>query len=93
MKNPNRKTVSRLDELPNIGRAMATKLQLIGIDRPQQLIGQDAVERYDRLCRVSGQPHDPCVIDVFLSVIDFMQGGEPSPWWTFTQVRKNRTLR
>jgi len=36
MKNPDRETVSRLDELPNIGKAMADDLYLIGIDHPKK---------------------------------------------------------
>jgi hypothetical protein len=36
MKNPDRKTVSRLEELPNIGKAMAADLRLIGIEPSQK---------------------------------------------------------
>ena len=38
MKNPDRNTVSRTDELLNIGKAIAQDLQLIGIDHPKKLI-------------------------------------------------------
>lgn len=89
MKKPDRKTVSKLDELPNIGKAIAADLLLIGIKHPQELIGQDPLELYARLCQVTGTQHDPCIIDVFMSAVDFMQGGEPHPWWLFTRERKN----
>ncbi|MGE4543181.1 MAG: helix-hairpin-helix domain-containing protein [Pedobacter sp.] len=36
MKNPDRAKVTRLDELPNIGKAMAQNLRLIGIDHPME---------------------------------------------------------
>lgn len=88
MKNPNRKTVSRLDELPNIGKAMADSLQLIGIDHPRKLIGKEPFELYGELCAISGKKHDPCVIDVFMSAVHFMESGEPLPWWSFTDERK-----
>jgi len=88
MKNPDRKTVSRLVELPNIGKAMAADLQLIGIDHPRKLIGKEPFELYEELCIRSGKRHDPCVIDVFMSVIHFMEGGDPLPWWSFTYERK-----
>ena len=91
MKNPNRKTASRLEELPNIGRAMAADLRLIGIDHPADLIGKDPLEMYESLCRVSGRRFDPCVIDVFMAAVDFMNGGEPRPWWAFTEERKRLT--
>jgi hypothetical protein len=93
MKNPDRKTVSRLEALPNIGRAMAADLRLIGIDHPRALVGKDPFDLYDALCIVSGQKHDPCVIDVFMSVIHFMESGDPQPWWTFTGQRKKRPHR
>ncbi len=88
MKNPDRKIVSRLDELPNIGKAIAADLLLIGIDRPQQLMGKDPFALYEKLCLVTGNQQDPCVLDVFMSAVDFMEGGEPQPWWFFTQERK-----
>jgi len=88
LKNPDRETVSRLAELPNIGKAIAKNLQLIGIDHPRKLIGKDPFELYNALCEKTGKSQDPCVIDVFMSVIHFMEGGDPSPWWFFTNVRK-----
>ena len=88
MKNPDRETVSRLDELPNIGKAMADYLQLIGIDHPRKLIGKEPFELYEELCTRSGKRLDPCVIDVFMSVIHFMEGGDPLSWWSFTDKRK-----
>ena len=88
MKNPDRETVSRLEGLPNIGKAMAEDLQLIGVDHPKKLAGKDALELYEALCARTGKRQDRCVIDVFMSVIDFMEGGEPQPWWAFTKERK-----
>lgn len=90
MKHPNRHTVSRLEELPNVGKATAGDFHTIGIDRPQDLIGQDAYRMYDTLCETTGTRHDPCMIDVFLSAVDFMEGGDPRPWWSFTEERKEK---
>jgi hypothetical protein len=89
MKNPDRRTISRLNELPNVGKVMEADLRLIGIDHPQKLIGKNPFELYNALCKASGKIHDPCVIDVFMSVIHFMEGGKPLPWWSFTDERKN----
>jgi hypothetical protein len=90
MKNPDRETISQLVELPNIGKAMANALQSIGIDHPKKLIGKDPFELYEALCAKRGKRSDPCVIDVFMSVIHFMGGGEPLPWWFFTDQRKEK---
>jgi len=91
MKNPDRKTISKLDDLPNIGPALADALRLIGITRPQQLIGQDPFELYRTLCTKTDKPCDPCAIDVFMSAVHFMEGGNPRPWWSFTAQRKKHT--
>jgi len=87
-KNPDRKTLTRLEDLPNIGSAMADDLRLIGITHPANLRGKDAYRLYDKLCRKTGRKHDSCVIDVFLSVVNFMDGGKAEPWWLFTAERK-----
>lgn len=88
MKNPDRKIVSRLEELPNIGKAMANTLKVVGIDHPRKLIGKEPFELYDELCVITGKRHDPCAINIFMSVVHFMKGGEPLPWWFFTNERK-----
>jgi hypothetical protein len=90
MKNSNRETISQLVELPNIGKAMANALLSIGIDHPKKLIGKDPFDLFEELCTRRGRRSDPCVIDVFMSVIHFMEGGEPLPWWSFTDQRKKR---
>ncbi len=88
MKNPNRETVSKLEHLPNVGEKMASYLQMVGIKAPKSLIGKNAFDLYRKLCDQTGKQFDPCVIDVFMSVIDFMEGGDPKPWWEFTRERK-----
>ncbi len=93
MKNPNRQTVIELTDLPNIGKAMARDLNTVNILHPQDLIGKNAYYLHNELCRVTGKQHDPCVIDVFLAGIDFMEGGDPVPWWKFTAERKKHLSR
>lgn len=83
-----RKSTLRLTDLPNIGPALAKELKRIGIETPGQLAGRDPVELYGQLCEVSGRRQDPCVLDVFMSITDFMNGGEPRVWWAYTAERK-----
>lgn len=83
-----RDNVRKLEDLPNIGKAMAARLCLIGINTPEQLRDCDAYELYVMLCEKTGQRQDPCVIDVFLSIVHFMRSGEALPWWAFTAGRK-----
>lgn len=91
MMNPqkaDRTKTARLEDLPNVGKAMAADLRLIGIQAPEQLVGRDAFELYDALCMVTTMRQDPCIIDVFMSAVSFMNGERALPWWSFTEQRK-----
>lgn len=83
-----REHVRLLTDLPNIGPAMATDLRRLGISTPAQLKGRDPHALYVELCGLTGLRHDPCVLDVFMSITHFMDGGEALPWWRFTEERK-----
>ncbi len=52
------------------------------------IIGQDAFELHKQLCEVLQFRQDYCVIDVYLSAIEFMQGAGAKPWWFYTKQRK-----
>ncbi|OAM28936.1 MULTISPECIES: helix-hairpin-helix domain-containing protein [Eikenella] len=84
----NHQQLRHLTDLPNVGYAVAQDLQLLGICTPAELIGQNAYDLYERLCSHTGSWHNPCMIDVFLSIIDFMHGDQPKPWWHYTAERK-----
>jgi hypothetical protein len=77
-----------LTDLPNVGPSIAGDLQLLGIHTPTDLIGRDAYTMHDTLCARTGVRHDPCVIDVFLSITRFMAGDPPRVWWHYTAERK-----
>ena len=87
-----RRRVRKLTDLPNVGAATAGDLRLLGIESPAQLAGKDPVELYLQLCRKTKSRQDPCVLDVFLSITDFVAGGKPKPWWEYTAERKRREL-
>ena len=82
--------LSVLTDLPNIGPSLAADLRLLGIETPQQLTGRDGFDLYRRLCDITQTRHDPCVLDTFLSITDFMAGNPARPWWYFTAERKRR---
>lgn len=77
-----------LEQLPNIGPALAADLRLIGIHQPGALAGADGHALYRQLCAITGKRQDPCVLDTFLAVTDFMRGAAPAPWWRYTAARK-----
>ena len=77
-----------LEDLPNIGPAIAADLRRIGVRTPRELKNRDAFVLYQKLCSATGQRQDPCVLDTFMAATDFMAGAEPAPWWTYTAQRK-----
>lgn len=83
-----RENVIKLTDLPNIGKTVANDLKSIGITEPDQLKGQDAYDLYVRMCTAFGEKQDPCMLDVLMSITDFMDGGEARVWWDYTAERK-----
>lgn len=78
----------QLEQLPNVGPAMAGDLRRLGVQRPADLRQQDAYALYRQLERLSGKRQDPCVLDTLMAVVDFMNGAAPRPWWDYTPERK-----
>lgn len=85
-----REKVSKMTDLPNVGKTVARDLRSIGITRPEDFIDQDPYELYVQLCHAFGERKDPCLLDVLMSITDFMNGGEPRVWWDYTPERKKR---
>ncbi len=89
MSDPDQKAVlKRLRTLPNIGPACAADLYMLGYRDTADLKGEDPKAMYDRLCEVTHSRQDPCVLDTFISIVSFANGGPPEPWWHFTKQRK-----
>jgi len=78
----------RLEQLPNIGPALAASLRLLGIQHPHELPSRDPFALYQALCATTGKRQDPCVLDTFIAAVDFMRGAAPAPWWHYTAQRK-----
>jgi len=83
----------KLTDLPNIGPACAEDLRLLGINAPDQLLGRDPYAMYNELCARTQIRHDPCMIDVFISITRFMAGEAARPWWAYTDERKRAMVR
>ena len=83
-----RKEIRNLRDIPNVGKAIEKDLILLGINDPIELAGMNPYKMYRDLCDLTQRHHDTCVIDVFISAVDYMEGGEPKKWWEFTKERK-----
>ena len=82
----------RLEDIPNVGKAIAADLRMIGINNPDDLAGRDPFSMYDDLCQITNTRQDPCVIDVFMAAVSFMNGEPVRHWWEFTAERKRHLL-
>jgi hypothetical protein len=80
--------IAHLEDIPNVGPAVAADLRRLGITTPGELAGRDPYTMYDDLCRLTGQRHDPCLLDTFIAAVRYMEGGPKKPWWKFTAQRK-----
>jgi hypothetical protein len=79
-----------LRQLPNVGPAVARMLIRLGIERPEELRGQDGERLFQRLCDLDGKRHDPCLLDTFVAVMDHANGAPARPWWQYSRIRKQR---
>ena len=85
-----RHNITKLTDIPNVGKVIARTLQQLHIDKPLDLVGKDPYLLYDELIRIKGHNVDPCVLDTYISAVDFMEGGYPRKWWEFTAGRKEK---
>jgi len=83
-----RRDIVSLSEIPNVGPATIRYLNLVGINTPFELIGQDPISLYTELCSVTDKQFDPCLADVFISAVKFMEGEPARDWWYYTELRK-----
>lgn len=85
-----RENIHHFTDLPNIGPASAKDFELLGYRTPGQLVGADPLALYHALCLATGTRQDPCVLDVLMSVVDFLDGAPAQAWWHYTALRKQR---
>ena len=83
-----RNSINKFTDIPNVGKAMEADFKVLGLKNPSELIGQDPYKLHQILCELTGIRQDPCVIDVFISAVRYMEGGPPKKWWEFTAERK-----
>ncbi len=78
---------SRLEDMPNIGPAVASLLRDAGIHEPTDMAGQDALWLYDKICQITRQTHSTQLLDRLLSAVDFADGHSPKKLEEFVAKR------
>ena len=81
-----------LGDLVSVGPAMLRDLERLGIRSVAQLARANPERLYERLCEMTGQPHDICCLDVFSAAV--AQAKNPKlpatqrNWWYWSRRRK-----
>jgi hypothetical protein len=85
-----RSHINNLNDIPNVGSATIRYLNILGIKKPFELIGKDPYSMYRELCKTAGKRFDPCLADVFISAVKYMEGEPAQKWWHYSEERKLR---
>lgn len=80
----------KLSHIPNIGPAMIRDFKMLGITEPKQLKHKTAFGLYTKLCKITKQKQNPCILDVFLMVEDYVGGAPGRSWFKYTAERKKK---
>lgn len=82
----------QLRDLVSVGPAMVRDFQKLGIQTVGQLARRNPEKLYEQLCKVTGQRHDICCLDVFHAAV--AQARNPRlparqrQWWHYSRLRK-----
>jgi hypothetical protein len=79
-----------LRALPNVGPEIARKMMRLGIRGVDDLRGRDAQQLFRELEALDARRHDPCLLDTFVAVVEYANGGPARPWWQYSRERKAR---
>ena len=84
----------QLKDLSGVGPAMLSDQRILGIHSVNELALQDGKELYDRLCKLTGNVQDICVLDVFRCAValarDLELPIEQKNWWYWSAQRKRQ---
>lgn len=86
------KTGRKLHDLISVGPAMLRDFELLEIRNIDALARQQPQQMYKRLCRITGERQDPCVLDVFSAAVaqarDPLLPPQQCQWWYWSRKRK-----
>lgn len=84
--------VRQLKDLISVGPAMLRDFELLGIRTVAELARANPQRLYEKLSRVTGQPHDICCLDVFRAAVAQARNPKLPPaqcqWWYWSRKRK-----
>ena len=82
----------RFRDLVSVGPAIEKDFTMLGIRSVPHLARQSPERMYEKLCSITGQRQDPCVLDVFCAAVaqarDPRLPEEQRQWWYWSRRRK-----
>jgi hypothetical protein len=89
---PPPKSERQLIDLISVGPSIREDFVKLGITQVSQLAKANPKQLYDRLCRMTGERQDPCVLDVFTAAVAQAKNrrlpAEQCQWWYWSRKRK-----
>lgn len=86
-----------LQALPGVGPSIAADLRRLGVRSPRDLRRRDPERLYARLCELTGERQDPCVLYVFRCAVYAARTERPRPellrWWNWKDRPLPRSSR
>ena len=86
-----------LKDLISIGPAMLKDFERLGIKSVPQLARQEPRKMFRRLQRLTSQPQDICVLDVFEAAVAQARNprlpAEQCQWWYWSRKRKSSAAK
>ncbi len=82
----------QFQDLVSVGPSIEKDFQMMGIRSVAQLAKQNPKRMYDKLCKLTGERQDPCVLDTFVAAV--AQAKNPRlpaaqcQWWYWSRKRK-----
>lgn len=84
----------KFQDLFSVGPAIEHDFHMMGIRDVAQLAKQNPKKMYDKLCKLTGQRQDPCVLDTFEAAVAQAMNprlsAEKCQWWYWSKIRKAR---
>jgi hypothetical protein len=86
-----------LASLVSVGPKTLEDFEKLGVRNLAQLAREEPDDLYQRLCTITGQRQDPCVLDVFSAAVAQARNPELSPeqrqWWYWSRQRKQSSRK
>jgi hypothetical protein len=82
----------QLGDLISVGPAMLRDFEVLGVRGVRQLARQNPERLYEKLCRMTNQHQDICVVDVFRAAVAQARNPrlpvERCQWWWWSRNRR-----